>query len=72
MITKDEELYHACIRFCQAYGHFLFRKVEYDNYKLMGCCDKDEMEQVMDFEWNRLKGSFVNLKEKIKEIEDIE
>ena len=64
---NDEELYNACIHFCQAYTHFLLKKQDYDNYRLFRACDEYELEQRMDFERKRFTYAFDRLKKVVNE-----
>ena len=68
MRTKDEELYYACIDFCQAMGSYLFRKDEYNNREVYR--ELDFLDARMDYEEEKVRHYFAILKEKIDEIDN--
>ena len=70
MTVKDEQLYDACMNFCQTYFYFLLKKDEFENRKCFGCYDEYEVEQRMEFEKERLRSAFTRLYELVNEIDD--
>lgn len=67
-MTLEDDLFYACIRYCEALNHYKTQKekmiygFEYREY---------EKEKIMDFEKVRVENSLERLKEVIDKIGDV-
>lgn len=68
MMTLDERLYHACMRYCEAFTEYICRYNEF-NYNKYHLYTSIERERILDMEKRKLSHYYTNLLDVIKEIE---
>ena len=69
MSYEEEQLFYACMGFCEAFFHYMAAKDKYNNYRRLTEEDNIEREQVMRMEHKRLLHKFENLKEKMDKVD---
>lgn len=64
----DEELYYACMNYCNAYFHAVCKELNIEC--LNRVYDESDIKTIMEFERKRVSHSFENLKEKVAKADE--
>lgn len=69
MNTKEEDLFYACMNFCNSFFHFVSEDNKCNGIKNLGLRDQETTDKIMEFEKRRFWSSFNRLKELVDDID---
>lgn len=72
MKSTEEELYYACMSFCESFFHFMCEENKDYNRKMFGygLYDEDTCQRIMEFERERVFSKFLRLKEVVLKMDN--
>lgn len=68
-MVKEEDLFYACMSFCNSFFHFVCEDNKCNGIKNLGLRDQETTDKIMEFEKERFWSSFNRLKELVDDID---
>lgn len=69
-MVREEDLFYACMSFCNAFFHFVCEDNKCNGIKNVAFRDQETVDKIMEFEKERFWHNFNRLKDLVDEIDE--